>query len=187
MLSGSLPALSFSLHSTSSRSHLPSNPPSLPAPPSRPRPLHWPRPAPHRGPAPRRGPAPLPPQLWIPPTSGSAPWRPQGPSPALRWLPGPRPAHPETQALEEVHVRLRALRLLAHQQQQRATPARQRHHVAAHDGTQWVRLQLFLRGGAGRRVNGGSDPRIPNGDSSASWDPSTAQATLRGCSITPLI
>lgn len=52
--------------------------------------------------------------------------------------------HPETQALEEVHVGLRALGVLAHQQQQRAAPARRHHRVAAHDGTQRVRLQLLL-------------------------------------------
>lgn len=53
-------------------------------------------------------------------------------------------SHPQAQALEEVHVWLRTLWLLTHQEQQRAAPARWHHRVAAHDGSQWVRLELFL-------------------------------------------
>lgn len=56
----------------------------------------------------------------------------------------PARSHPQAQALEEVHVWLRTLWLLTHQEQQRAAPARWHHRVAAHDGAQWVRLQLFL-------------------------------------------
>lgn len=77
-----------------------------------------------------------------------------------------------------MHVGLQALRLLTHQQQQRAAPAGRHHHIAAHDGAQRVRLQLLLRGRTAGKLRLGSDATtyylrtaVPPGAGTAQGDP----------------
>lgn len=84
-----------------------------------------------------------------------------------------RLAHPKTQALEEVHVGLRALGLLAHEQQQRPASAWWHHRVAAHYGAQCVRLQLLLRDGTAGKLR-------PRTEDTTTWGLLVQAGTAQG-------